>query len=330
MAVQREERHPGRGPRRRWAAVRRYPENHPDRMTIVALVGLCIFLAVGYLAPRLRLARSDLDTPDFHAAGATALAFAAAIGIDLLLVAGFAVHDRAARLGGHHTADPQALLSPALRPFGWLVILPILISLATLATHVTDRRGPLPVDQRVDDALAYRLYPLHPVLSVLTQLGGPPAVGVLSALLGVLCLVLRRRRAALLAMAGPALAAAVTEYALKPLIDRRSGPGLAFPSGHTTGAVAVATVIALLLLPAGTFTGLPRAPRILLGTLAAVLASTVPIGLIALRYHYATDTLGGGAVAAIVVLTLALALDTAARPGRVAAVQGRGMRPRPR
>jgi membrane-associated phospholipid phosphatase len=132
-------------------------------------------------------------------------------------------------------------------------------------------------------------------------------------LLALGCLARRRVRAAILAAAGPPLAGVLTEYALKPLIGRRSGNLFAFPSGHTTGAVAVAVTITLFLLPTGALAGLPRWPRLLLAGLAAVLASLLPLGLIVLHYHYATDVLAGAAVAVTVILTLALLLDSAAR-----------------
>ncbi|MGF7235833.1 MAG: phosphatase PAP2 family protein [Frankia sp.] len=304
-----------RAPRHHYDTARRYAEHHPTRITAVFLVGFAMFAAVGYLAPRVHLNPDEISTPDFPAAGATALALAAAVAVDLLLLVAFALHDRAAGRGAYdiRDSDPAALIPPVLRPFLWLVLLPSLTGLAVLASRVADRTGPLAVDRRVDEPLVYRFHPIAPVFRGLTQLGSPAGIAVLSVLLAALSLAVGHRRAALLALACPPLAGALTEYALKPFIGRRAGRLYAFPSGHTTGAVAVAVVITLLLLPAGAFTRVPHPLRLLLTLMAVVLASAVPLGLVVLRYHYATDVLAGAAVALATTLTLALTLDTAAR-----------------
>lgn len=226
---------------------------------------------------------------------------------------GQTVWSRAVPRGTYRVQDPGALVSPVLRPFCWLVILPSLAGVAVLAGRVADTRGPLRVDARLDDRIAYRLLPVRPVLARLVELGSPTGVAVLSVLLATGCLVVRRVRAAILAAVGPSLAGALTEYVLKPLIGRRHGGGLAFPSGHTTGAVAVAVTIALFLLPGGVLAGLPRSLRLLLAAFAAVLVSVVPLGLIALHYHYATDVLAGAALSVALILTFALLLDDLAR-----------------
>ncbi len=296
-------------------AARRSAEYHPGRINALFLVGFVMFGAVGYLAPRIHLNPDEISTPDYPAAGATALALAAAVAVDLLLLVAFALHDRALRRGTFHTGDPRRLIPPVARPFVWLVLLPSLTGLAVLASRVADRTGPLAVDRRVDEPLIYRFHSIAPEFRGLTQLGSPTGVAVLSVLLAVLCLVVGHRRAVLLALAGPPLAGALTEYVLKPLIGGRAGDLYAFPGGdgHTTGAVAVAAVTALFLLPAGAFTPLPRQLRRLLAVLAIVIASAVPLGLVVLRYHYATDVLAGASVAGATTLILALTLGTAAR-----------------
>jgi len=313
--------------RRARLAWRRYSEAYPRRVSGLAAAGLGMFVLIGYLAPRLRLNPGQLDTPDFPALGAAMLGLAAAVGIDVLLLAAFVLHDRARRraaVGGNPwDGDERALVPPLVRPFCWLVILPSLAGVALLASRVAGTDGPLRVDARVDNGLAYRLGGFRSLLEGLTQLGSPEGVGVLAALLGLGCLMARRPRAALLAFVGPPAAGMLTEYGLKPLIGRRSGDAFAFPSGHTTGAVAVATVIVLLLVPSGSLAGLPRQARVLLGAFAAGLASIVPIGLIVLRYHYATDVLAGAAIAVAAILALALGIDAGAR--RLA--RGRSRRP---
>lgn len=298
-------------PRARSATALGHARAHPRRMAAFVLTGIALFVVVDTLAPRLAVNPGALNTPRFPAAGAALVAVAAAVGVDLLLLCAFALHDRAVVRGSYRAEDPGGLVSPYLRPFCWLVILPSLAGVAILASRVASSDGPLPVDQRIDDRVAYRLLPFRPLLGRLVKLGSPTGVAVLCALLAAGCLALRRPRAAILAAAGPPLAGTLTEYAFKPLIGRRSGAGFAFPSGHTTGAVAVAVTIILFLLPAGALAGLPRLLRLLLAIFAAVLASALPLGLIALHYHYATDVLAGAALAVALILTSALLLDAA-------------------
>jgi len=121
----------------------------------------------------------------------------------------------------------------------------------------------------------------------------------------------RWRRAAALALLAAPVAGAATEFLLKPLIGVRMDPRApyGFPSGHTTGAVALALVIVVLLLPRpGMHLG-PAAVRVALGVLALVLASGTAVAVVALGFHRTTDTIGGVATAVLVVLGLAAAAD---------------------
>ena len=294
---------------------------------MLAVTGCALVFVLGGMAQRLRLNPGDLNTHGFPDVGATLLAVAVALGVEVLLFCAFALHDRAVVRGTYRVEDPGALVWPVLRPFCWLVILPSLAGVAVLASRVAGSHGPLRVDQRVDDRLVYRLSPLRPMFGQLVQLGSPTGVAVLCALLALGCVARRRVRAAILAAAGPSLAGMSTEYALKPLIGRHKGHLFAFPSGHTTGAVAVAVTITLFLLPTGAFAGLPRWARLLLAGLAALLASLLPLGLIVLRYHYASDVLAGAAVAVAAILTLALLLDAVARRGTATASRGAARAP---
>jgi undecaprenyl-diphosphatase len=101
---------------------------------------------------------------------------------------------------------------------------------------------------------------------------------------------------------------AVTELLLKPLINRTLIGEFAFPSGHATGVTALAVVFAVLLVDPPR----PRLPtnlRVLLALAALATAGAVAAAIVAVRSHYATDTLGGAAVATGVVLLTALVLD---------------------
>src|SRR5206468_3648905 len=88
------------------------------------------------------------------------------------------------------------------------------------------------------------------------------------------------------------------------IVDRTMGSGLAYPSGHVTGAAALATVAVLL---AHRQWG-RRAARSV-----AVAAATLPLvvgaGVVRLGWHYATDVVGGAAVGTATVLSVAVAFS---------------------
>jgi len=154
--------------------------------------------------------------------------------------------------------------------------------------------------------------------ALLIDLVGEPRVAVvLAGLLAVACLVLGRRRLAVVAIAGMGLTGAVTTV-LKPVIGRTiHGDYLAYPSGHAAAAtvlVLVVTLLAVDLLRAG------RQPGMLL-ILAGAVAAGAPMAWsqVALGAHYPTDTIGGFCTAMAVVPATALLVDwLAARRGGTA------------
>ncbi|PZS20915.1 MAG: hypothetical protein DLM57_00195 [Pseudonocardiales bacterium] len=144
----------------------------------------------------------------------------------------------------------------------------------------------------------------------LTELGGPVSIVVATLLLVIALVLLGRPRAAVLAAVAPVVAGTVTEWILKPLVDR-AGVGQSFPSGHTTGFGAVAFVVVVLawdLRPRR----LPWSIQVAVSLAALGLIAGVSAALVAGGYHYATDTLGGVCVALVSVLTLALGIDAVA------------------
>ncbi|ONH36826.1 MULTISPECIES: phosphatase PAP2 family protein [Protofrankia] len=220
--------------------------------------------------------------------------------------------------------SPSPLLPPLLRQRLWAsIVLPCLLVLGVLSWELAGRSGPSYVDGVVDSRLAHH-FGRHPRLfEAVVQLGDPGSVVLASVALAGLCMAFRARRAALLSLFGPISAAALTEWVLKPLIDRRLSGGLAFPSGHTTGACAVAVVLVLLLLPGAALRRrLPGFVRVLLWYVAALLSGGVGVGVVVLRYHYATDVVGGVAVAVVVTGVLAWMLDRHADQRRPVADPG--------
>lgn len=134
-----------------------------------------------------------------------------------------------------------------------------------------------------------------------------PAV-VISAAIAVGCLLTGRLNGAVLAVTAVPAAAGLDDGLLKHVFHRTYFGQLAFPSGHTTTVVALtATLCVLLLVPpqhAST-----RTARVLLLAVCCVIAAVVAAAVIAFRWHYFTDTVGGAAVGVGTVCVLALILD---------------------
>ena len=129
--------------------------------------------------------------------------------------------------------------------------------------------------------------------------GGALTIG----LLVLACLVTGHRRGAVLAIVGTGGSIAVTT-ALKPLVGREINGGfLAFPSGHTATATALA-LVAMLVFTRG------RASTAVITAVVTVAAgAAMAWSQVLLNAHYATDTLGGFATALAVVPATALTVD---------------------
>lgn len=153
-------------------------------------------------------------------------------------------------------------------------------------------------------------------LSVVSRVGGVTATTLLTAVLAVACLAVRRVGGAVLAVAGVALASVLTEVVLKPLVHRTITGFLTYPSGHTTGLFAVAAALAVVMLAPPS--GRPRpALRVAAVAAAVIIASAVGLTMVGLRFHYFTDTVAGAAVGAGVVIGVAFLLDLPAARGRL-------------
>jgi membrane-associated phospholipid phosphatase len=219
--------------------------------------------------------------------------------------------------GGAHSARPAVswhLIPRSVRPLAIVIALAAGGGITALSRHYYHRVGPGVLDTEVDGRVAYRLAS-HPwLLDQFIRIGAPDTVATVALALTVLCLAFRKWRAALFALVAPTSASALTEKVLKPLVHRTThGDHLAFPSGHTTGAFALALTAAVLLLPHRGSVGTPSAVvRLVLGSGVLAAASGTAISLVALHWHYSTDTLGGALVALTVVVTAALLVDLVA------------------
>ena len=144
-----------------------------------------------------------------------------------------------------------------------------------------------------------------------------PAV-VLTAALAIGCLLTGRRRGAVLAILAVPVTAVITDWLLKPLVHRTYIGQVVYPSGHTAAIVALAATVTVLLL-APPRPAMPSWLRTLILAVSYLTALAVVVGVIAVRFHYFTDTVAGAAVGVGTVCGLALVLDLipAVRPSRI-------------
>lgn len=142
------------------------------------------------------------------------------------------------------------------------------------------------------------LLPTEPVLLV-----------VVIGLIVMVAVARRRPRLAILAVAGPLVTVTITSSLLKPLFGRTINNGsLAFPSGHTSGLVAV---LAVLIVGVAGSTRPPRRKSLTTAVVifAAVLTVIGATALVGMKYHYVTDTLGGACMGVATVFLVAPAID---------------------
>lgn len=124
----------------------------------------------------------------------------------------------------------------------------------------------------------------------------PPVWLTALALLTAASLWRRRWDVAATAVGAPTVAIALTTWVAKPLFDRWYDDHLAYPSGHTAALVSTLTVLIL---------SSPPARRRGLTVAAAVVSVLAGLGLVGLDHHYATDVVGGAALAVAVTLVVA-------------------------
>lgn len=179
----------------------------------------------------------------------------------------------------------MAPVSTSRGPAARLVVGCALLGLAVLGgAYFKWRPGPTAIDR-----LGLSAIPLgsHSRFFFAVAASGDPLTLVVGAALACLLVVRSDARRALGCLAGAAVAGVTTQYVLKPLVARPIGGGFSYPSGHTTGVAALATILVLIVA------GYWRWVALLLG---GALVGTVAVGVVALGWHYPTDALAGIAV----------------------------------
>jgi membrane-associated phospholipid phosphatase len=217
--------------------------------------------------------------------------------------------------GGASVTDQAVRLVPPLLPgrtrrTAVIVLVGCVALLTAGAVLGAGRSQAGPLDRGIDQWVITRLHThLHGAFQI-TNLGNPTPMITLTIIIVLACLTVRRVNGAVLAVAAALVANALTEVVLKPIVDERIGhPGvLSYPSGHTTSVFTLVAVVTVLLVDPPQ-TRLPGWLRLLLVILAVAVGVTVAICLIAIQFHYFTDTVGGACVATGTVLGIALLLD---------------------
>ncbi|MGW2372898.1 phosphatase PAP2 family protein [Kitasatospora sp. NPDC001683] len=187
--------------------------------------------------------------------------------------------------------------------------------------------GPGRVDARIGAAVYGPGTPWRSVALTMDSLGEPVGAAALVGAVVTGCLLLRRPRAAVFAVAGVGLAVGAATL-LKHLAGRTiHGGNLSYPSGHTAFATALALVLAMLATRRRGQDGPHRGGGLSLGggrtagtllVLAAALLAGAAMGWaqVALGAHYPTDVLGGWCTALAVVPATAWLVDRAAEQRR--------------
>jgi membrane-associated phospholipid phosphatase len=191
-------------------------------------------------------------------------------------------------------------LTASQRRWAALVAVALLAVVVVVGVRVAHTTGPLHVDRlgaRVVDTP--QIPHTRRAFRGLVWLGSPEFVAGAVVVLAVWRLARRDILGAAAAVVAPVLAIALTELVAKPLIGRRlssAGHSFAFPSGHVTGAAALAAVaVAVAVRAWGRSAAWLAVP-------ALFLPLGVSAGVVRAGFHYSTDALGGIAMGFSAVL----------------------------
>ena len=202
----------------------------------------------------------------------------------------------------------RPLLRDARRTRAWPVLATCVIVIATLGLLLRGQAQPDGFDSVVDTAMVASFSGHQGVLPWLALPGSTIPLIAVSAAIAVGCLIARRPNGVVLAVTAVPVTAFLDDMLLKHLVGRTHLGQLSFPSGHTASAMTLATVLGVLLHdPARRAAA--RVARAALVVVACAVTALVAAGVVGLRWHYFTDTVGGVALGTGTVLTLAFLID---------------------
>lgn len=143
------------------------------------------------------------------------------------------------------------------------------------------------------DVAGFAVLPAAPASHVYNEIARAGSLPVLlvGVVVAALMSVRRDRARAIACVVAPIVAVVVTEAVAKPLVARHLTAlgGNSYPSGTVTAASALALVLVI---------GAPRLLRPLLAVPAVCVVAAVCAAVVAMRWHYPTDALGGICVGA--------------------------------
>lgn len=164
---------------------------------------------------------------------------------------------------------------------------------------------------------------------VVSAIGSPVAVDLVSALGGLALLAARRWRPSVALMAAR-LGELGCEILLKVLVGRprpvsrpplTTATGFSFPSGHSAGSAAVYGVVALLALIM-----LPRPAGLTVAVSALLLVLAVGVSRVVLGVHYPSDVVAGFGIGTVWAAgSVAFVMSRRAGPPDATAPQQRGV-----
>jgi membrane-associated phospholipid phosphatase len=217
----------------------------------------------------------------------------------------------------------RPLLRDARRTRAWPLLATCVIVIAALGLLLRGQAQPDGLDSVIDTAMVASFSGHQGVLPWLALPGSTIPLIAVSVAIAVGCLFARRPNGVVLAVTAIPVTAFLDDTVLKHLVDRTHLGQLSFPSGHTASAMTLATVLGVLLHDPARRTP-TRVARAALVVVACAVTALVAAGVIGLRWHYFTDTVGGVALGTGTVLTLAFLIDLA--PGVIRARRGRTAR----
>lgn len=202
----------------------------------------------------------------------------------------------------------RPLLRDARRTRAWPVLGTCVIVIATLGLLLREQAQPDGLDSVVDTAMVASFRGHQGVLLWLALPGSAIPLIAASIAIAVSCLIAGRPNGVVLAVTAVPATAFLDDRVLKHLVDRTHLGQLSFPSGHTASAMALATVVGVLVHDPARRTA-ARAARAALVAVACAVTALVAVGVVGLRWHYFTDTVGGVALGTGTALALAFLID---------------------
>jgi membrane-associated phospholipid phosphatase len=220
------------------------------------------------------------------------------------------VADRAAERGRAERGAAAPLLPAAARRPATILALCCIVLVVALGALFAHQTRPDALDRVVRGWILDLRIPATD-LATFSRIGGGSATAVLTAALALGCLTVRRVSGAVLAIVGVVVASALTERVVKPIVDRTITfhHYVSYPSGHTTGLFALSAALAVVLLSWRSGRRSWRTVRVAAVAAAVIVSFAVGLAMVALDFHYFTDTVAGAAVGTGAVLGVAFLLD---------------------